>query len=203
MSLLRAFGLAICKLFLIVAGLFVVAVMIPFRKTDESTRKPFTQHEGEWVFTNIHGWFGNPFDGLMGDKRGWFANWCREKGIEFPSFLSMYVWAAIRNPVNYWSRCVVGVDVSRCTIEKLWGDDVVIEEPGQGGAQYLRAICDDGEIYDRLFIVLPYPFKKDRAFMLDIGWKIKLSHNGTAPDARPQDRFKGIVFTGSFWKGLS
>ena len=197
MSLLRAFGWFLLKAPLIVLGLFIVPVMIPFRKTER-----FSLIESGWFFTNFGGWWGNPFDGLVGDKRMDFARECEAKGIKCPSFLSMYWWAAWRNTVNFWSRLVAGVDVSRCVITKLWGDDVVVEEPGQGGAQFLRAVRDDGRIYDRLFIVWAYPFKQDKAFMIDLGWKIKLSHNGTLPDARPQDRFKGLVFTGSLWKGL-
>lgn len=190
----RAFLLALTKLPLFLAGLVIVAVMIPFRKTDEATRLP-----NGWVFTNFGTWWGNPFDGLMGDKRLDYA-----KGFKaFPTFWSMWLWAAVRNPVNYWSRLVAGVDVSRCTIHKVWGDDTVVEAPGVRAAQYIVAKRDDGREFPRLFVVLPWFFKPTHALLIDLGWKVKLSHNGTSPNARLQDRFKGLVFTVSPWKTLS
>lgn len=192
--MIRAFLLALCKIPLFLVGLLVVALLIPFRKTDEATRLP-----SGWVFTNIPGWWGNPCDGLAGDKRG---DWAKECGGDALTFKAMWKWAALRNPVNYWSRCVAGVDVSRCVIDKLHGDDEVIEEPGVGGWQYLIARRDDGKTFPRLFAVFPYWFQPDKAFLIDIGWKIKLSHNNTPKDARLSDRAKGIVFTISPWKGL-
>jgi len=198
--MIRAVLLWLSFLPLWLAGLVIVAVMIPFRKTDESTRKPFSRYPelGDWVFTNFPGWWGNPFDGLAGDKRGDFAN--RMKG--WSHFVSMYVWAAIRNPVNYWSRMVAGIDVSKCKIIKRWGDDEVIEKPGIGGVQYLVALREDGKTFPRLLVVWPWWFDKTHAVLIDIGWKVKLSHNGTASDAPPQDRYKGHVFTLSPWKSI-
>ena len=193
----RAFYLALVKLALFVLGLVVVPVLLPFRSTDGSTLLP-----SGWVFSNIPGWWGNPFDGLYGDKRGDWADMCQQAGRDPQGYLSMFLWAAVRNPVNYWSRMVAGCDVSRCVITKAWGDDEVIEEPDLGGVQYLLATRDDGVQYPRFFAVLPWPFRPDRALMIDIGWKIKLSHNGTPTDAHPKDRFKGLVFTASPWKTL-
>ena len=202
--MIRAFLLFLLQIPLIVLGLFVVPCTIPFRATDELTRTPYTQHPelGDYVFTNFLGWWGNPCDGLIGDKRGDYAQWCVDHGIKPGGFLAMFIWAAIRNPINYWSRCVAGVDVSLCKIVKLYGIDDVIEEPGQGGWQYLRAMRSDGKIFDRLLVVIPWWFDKTHAVLIDIGWKIKLSHNGTKPDARLNDRMKGNVFTISPWKGL-
>ena len=120
----------------------------------------------------------------------------------FPSFIGMYIWTAIRNPANYWSRVVTGVDVSQCLIEKVAGQDVVSDSVGKTGWQVLRALRSDGKCFPRLYAVLPWWFDQSHAVMIDIGWKIKLSHNGTSPDAEPSDRLKGSVFTPSLWKGL-
>ena len=203
--MIRAFLLFLVQIPLILIGPLVVACMLPFRKTDESTRRSFTQYPelGDWVFTNFPGWWGNPCDGLMGDKRGWWANYCRERyGFPETDWRCMVMWAAFRNPINYFSRCVAGVDVSRCLIEKKWGQDVVSDSVGKTGWQYLRATRDDGKTFPRLYVVIPWWFKPTSAIMLDIGWKIKLSHNGTSPDAPLQDRMKGDVFTFSPWKKL-
>ena len=64
------------------------------------------------------------------------------------------------------------------------------------------ALRSDGKCFPRLYAVLPWWFDQSHAVMIDIGWKIKLSHNGTSPDAEPSDRLKGSVFTPSLWKGL-
>ena len=190
--------------FLWFVGLFVVAAMISFRTTDETTRKPYTEHPelGDYVFTNFMGWWGNPYDGLVGDKRGEFAQWCVDNGIKPGSFRAMWIWASQRNPVNKWSRNVVGVDVAFCKIVKVFGDDSIFEDPGKCCVQLLCATRNDGKEFCRLFIALAYPFRPSKAFMLDIGWKVKLTHNGTKTDARPQDRYKGHVCTISPWKSL-
>lgn len=196
--MIRAACLALIKAVLIIVGLIVVPLLLPFRKTDETTRLP-----NGWAFSNVPGWFGNPFDGLYGDKRGWWIGVCRAAGRDPYGYLSMWLWAAVRNPVNAWSRLVAGCDVSRCEVKKVWGADAVVEEPGRGGAQYLVAHRDDGKLYPRFFAVVPWFFDPAHAVMLDVGWKIKLSHNGTAPDAKPSDRYKGLVFTASVWKTLA
>ena len=41
-------------------------------------------------------------------------------------------------------------------------------------------------------------FREDLRF----GWKIKLSHNGTLPSDRAQDRIKGSVFRVTPWKAI-
>ena len=202
MWVLKSFGLLLVELPLMILGLIVVAIALPFRRTIPGTSKAFTEAEGTWELVRLPTWallWDNPYDGVLGDKRGWwhiYTDDCR-------SFKSMYLWTAIRNPTNYFSRNIAGCNVSECCITKLWGQDTVVEEPGKGGWQLLKAVSTvSGKEYYRLFIVLPYFFDNTHAFMLDIGWKIKLSHNGTTKDARPQDIYKGNVFTISPWKGL-
>lgn len=192
-DVIRAFFLALCKIPLFLAGLLVVAVLIPFRKTDESTRLP-----NGWVFTNFGTWWGNPFDGLMGDKRLDYWNDCLAKG--WGPYRSMWHWAAWRNPVNSWSRMAAGVDVSQCVITKRFGQDVVEADQGLPGWQYLVATHASGKTYPRFFAEIL--LGKTHILLIDLGWKIKLSHNGTTPDACPQDRYKGLVFTVSTWKAL-
>ena len=203
--MIRAFLLFITQIPLILLGVPLVWLMVPHAEADESTRRPYSQYPelGSWVFTNFGGWWGNPCDGLLGDKRGWWANYCREHyGKPETHPYCMWKWAAFRNPINGFSRLVAGIDVSRCEVEKVWGQDVVQDSVGMTGWQYLRATRDDGKTFPRLYVVIPWWFKPTSAIMLDIGWKIKLSHNGTSPDAPLQDRMKGDVFTISPWKTL-
>jgi hypothetical protein len=58
-----------------------------------------------------------------------------------------------------------------------------------------------GKVYPRFYC--EYAFYKTYGLMIDIGYKVKLSHNGTPADAPEKDRFKGIVLTISPWKELS
>lgn len=48
-----------------------------------------------------------------------------------PSFLAMWIWAAVRNPANYWSRNITGCDVTGSTVDVLYGPDLIDEShPG-------------------------------------------------------------------------
>jgi len=196
---------------LILLGLPLVAIGIPFRDLPAiDGLRPFTDPRflgrGYWARVRLPRWllwWDNPFDGLWGDKRGWWDNECRRHGRTCEHPLSMWLWAAIRNPANYFSRCIVGCDVSRCVIRKLAGHDVVSGDAGKREWQFLVATDDRGRQYHRLFISWAWPFKPERSLLIDIGWKVKLSHNGTAPDAMEQDRYKGSVFTVSPWKDVS
>ena len=188
-------------------GFPLVAVALPFRKYDLEKIK-FSQYPelGCWQRVTLPKWarwWSNEFDGAYGDKRGWWSNYCCENyGKDHTHFYSMWQWLACRNPANYWSRVVSGCDVSQCVITKLAGDDVVTETAGVFEWQFLVATNKNGTRFHRFFFVMPWWFRKDKAIMFDIGWKIKLSHNGMSPNAPVKDRIRGSVFTPSFWKSL-
>lgn len=206
---IRAFLLAIVGLGVTFIGFFVVAIGIGFRRA-VGDPVPFTDpryaHLGSWQLVRLPAWllpWDNAFDGLLGDTRGWYANWCAENGIAYPSFRAMWWWAAVRNPANYWSRVTTGVDVSRCVIDMVAGNDAEdTEEPGVFSWQLLCAHRDDGKVFPHFFLTWPWPFRQDKAVQLDVGWKISLSHNGMSSDASLKDRIKGSVFTPSLWKSL-
>jgi hypothetical protein len=85
---------------------------------------------------------------------------------------------------------VTGVDVSDCVIAKLAGVDEV-DDTGLSGKSWHFLVATDskGRNYHLLYGMIPYSEKRGMYFR--IGWKIKLSHNGTSPDEREQERFKG------------
>lgn len=188
--------LCIAKILLVLIGFVVVPILLPFRKIDKSSWK-----ENGWMFCNISGWFGNNFDGLYGDKRGDWISECRAKGRNPYGYLSMYLWSALRNPVNAWSRSVAACDVSECKISKILGDDVVVEEPSKGGKQVLLAVSPTNK-YFRVFFVIPWFFNPNKAILLDLGWKIKLSHNNITKDSKDSEKYKGLVLVFSLWKSL-
>lgn len=191
----------------IFVGPFLVAVALPFRKAYPVTRRPFLQFPGEWELVTLPNWmrwWGNEFDGALGDKRGWWDNYCRENYSKpCTAFRSMWQWLAIRNPANYLGRNVCGIDVTQYDFWKLAGDDVVEEEPGKWQWQFLvGSKQDSGVTVHRLFCVFPWWFDQAHAVMIDIGWKIALKHNLVTAESPVADRFKGTVFCISPWKAL-
>lgn len=205
----KSFGVFLLGIPVTLLGFPMVALALPFRITHSETERPFTDQRfpvGTHTLVTLPFWakpWDNLFDGAEGDIRGYWNNECLSNwGRTGKAFWSMWVWLAVRNPANYWSRVMTGVDVSQCNIVKLAGDDVVEEKPGLWQWQFLCATHANGKKYHRLFCVFPWFFKPDHAVMIDIGWKIKLSHNDVLSDAPVKDRVKGSVFTPSPWKKL-
>jgi hypothetical protein len=204
---LRAFLLFCLKVPMLLLGLVVVWVALKGKLRIESDPKVFSQYPqyGSWRLVRLPKWailWDNAFDGLWGDKRGWWANYCADQYNEpHDSHISMWRWAALRNPANYFSRNVCGVDVSTLTIQQRAGNISAEGISPYRGWYLLRGKDQNGKIYPRFY--LEYAFKGTYGLMVDIGWKIKLSHNGTPADAPEKDRIKGIVFTLSPYKELS
>ena len=210
-QLLYFFYLLILEFFVQLSGLVINAIAIPFKYRDTDLTNSgasivYTQYpeHGVWERWRLPKWalwWDNPYDGLTGDKRGWWANECRKSSRSEYDFISMYVWSALRNPANYFSRKITGVDVSDCKIDKVAGSDVVDDTGFSGKSwQYLVAKDGKGKEYIRLFGVIPW--SKTRMIYFNIGWKIKLEHNATSPDGREQDRFKGNTFRFSPFKAI-
>lgn len=178
------------------AGLLVVAIALPQRRVIGSPVQ-FTQHPpGFWVDTHLPGWailWDNPVDGLVGDRRGAFADWCRRHWIGVNSVLAMYIWTAIRNPANYWSRVVTGVEVTFARVETV----------KQGSGWYLLRATEPGGLEVLLFKAsIPYPFFRKRGVYARFGWKIELNDE-VSPDLPIVDRMRGSVYKMSLWKDMS
>jgi len=198
---LRAFALNLASWVVELLGLVVVWFALPYRSI-QSAIQPFSQfpQHGSWFLVRLPSWalwWDNVFDGMLGDKRGWWANEC--KG-EHTTRFNMWRWAAVRNPGNYFSRNVCGVDVSGLSITCLTKRGVVEAAPYRG-FMVLKGVDAKGKVYPRLYA--EFAITKTHGLMLDFGWKIKLKHNGTLPDAPESERIKGIVLTLSPWKELT
>jgi hypothetical protein len=92
--------LFVCNVVLLLLGLLVVAVAIPFRVPGLSVSdgRPIVNLP-RWVWL-----WGNDFDGLLGDKHGtWAAS--TPFGLPADSFIAMYTWAALRNPSTTCAAC--------------------------------------------------------------------------------------------------
>ena len=201
LGFLRALALNLLSWVVELLGLVVVWVALPAHRVIGLAQDFSTYPQwGQWVLIRLPKWalwWDNAYDGMLGDKRGWWANDC--KGEHYTRY-NMWRWAALRNPANYFSRNVCGVDVSTLRIALVDGAGMAESAPYRGW-YLLKGMAAGGKVYPRFY--LEYALTDTHGLMIDIGYKIKLSHNGTAPDAPEKDRIKGIVFTISPWKELS
>lgn len=195
------------KALMIFAGFFAVGVGVFFCAPDASAPlRPFSQYPGSWQRVRLPWWlrpWDNPFDGLWGDTRGDWAQWCQGVGLDYRSRFAMWLWAAIRNPANHFSRYALGVDVADGHVERLAGAEVIHEEPGARAWQFLKFSPASGLPRYRFFLVWALPLIPSKAVLVDLGWKIKTSHNAVLPDAPENDRRKGFVFVLSPWKTIA
>lgn len=188
---LQWLALLVVRVVLILVGLPVVAIALPFAVPGVS------RSDGRPIW-NLPGWawlFGNDFDGLDGDKRRWWADNCddlvlfgllpllRRLGfsvdwLDADSWLARWWWAAVRNPVNNL-RLVPGFNcpISECLIRFL-GASVVEDKPGYSGWQFVAARHAGGR--SRWYgFYLVHQWNTSRAFVLRLGYKIKPEHEGS------------------------
>lgn len=187
-------------------GLVAVAIALPFRVENISTSVPFTQYPnlGNWMMVNLPSWarpWDNPRDGMMGDKRGWFANWCIGRGWSYPSWLAMWWWAAVRNPANYYGRVTMAIDITDAALRKLAGTSVWANED-ELGWHYITAERD-GKLLGCLFqAAIRYPFSTRYGFYCRFGYKLELDEPQTVANDL-YDRLRSPAWKVSFWKDLS
>jgi hypothetical protein len=197
---------AIANLGMILLGLPIVALALPFRVQHPETDKPFRQFPGVWRLVTLPAWakpWDNIFDGCLGDQRGWWNDNCLKKyGKPATAFYPMWVWMAVRNSANYFSRVTSGCDMGRCVVTKLAGDDEVEQVAGKSQWNFLVATRDDGMEYHRLHCIFPFWFDPKHCIEINIGWKIDLGDNLVPKDAPIDDRIIGFVFRASPWKAL-
>lgn len=192
-------------LFMSFIGLFVVAYGVQKPRKYPDTTKPFTdgrQLPGEHTFTRLSHdwmlWWDNVYDGIAGDRRGWWNTYCINTfKRDAASKLSMWIWTAYRNSCNYFSRNIVGIDVSQYEITLLAGQEIAEED--HFGWHFLLAthkITGKQRYYFGWFKQLT---EKHHAY-IRMGWKIKMAHNGVTEDSDDTDKYKGFVCRFSLWK---
>lgn len=175
-------------------GLIVVAIALPFRTFGNSVsdgRKIINLPSWAWLW-------GNDFDGVLGDKRGW---WEAHTPFGWPvtSFMAMYWWLAIRNPANNMRRVsLFSAPIVGSTITYI-GDRNVADRPGEGGWQFVKLVSHNtlhkkGRCYYGFYSVWQY--SETRAFVIRMGFKIKPDHQGTAELA------KGMTTRINPWKSI-
>lgn len=198
--------LLVANVILDTLGIFVVAAAIPFRVPGISGS------DGRQI-VNLPRWawlFGNDYDGLLGDKRGWWKENCdasvffgvrpllRKLGLSVStlnpeSFLAMWWWAAIRNPVNnmrfvkLWQAPVKGSTITYV------GDYTVRDHPGEAGWQFVITE-NDGKRWYGFYLV--HQWSETRAFVIRLGFKVQPDDAGT--DGEPV----GMTTKINFYKAI-
>lgn len=191
----------------IIAGLVLVPIGLLFRTLDQGTMKRFTTFNTDrfWVKEDLPNWlrwYQNDEDGLRGDHRGWWD--ANSFGGDSSKVFNMFWWSAIRNPLNYFKRFVIGCDVRNYEIVKLAGKDHVRDDFESTGFQFLKAIPKKDNIKlprYMLYYVLRYG-KTNRALVIQIGNKIKLDHNNVIEEDE-YDYYKGFTVEINPFKDIS
>lgn len=215
--LLIEFVLATCLFILLgiyrgifyVLGLVLQPVAILLAKEDRRQQAPFTQYpeHGVWYLRTAPKWlfpFGNERDGFLGDKRGWWAN---ERDGKEESFLSQYLWSAIRNPCNNMRFMPISsCNVKESKIKLLAGQEFVKDKKGNEGWQFVRAIDKNNIPYYGFYYVKASKKNPTHGIVIRIGFKIEPRHQkeySDAPDEKYGAHFKGMTFRFSLFKDIS
>lgn len=173
----------------ILAGFIMVAIAIPFRVDGVSVS------DGRWI-TNLPRWawvWGNDFDGLLGDKRMWYAAntpW----GLPTTSFISMYNWAALRNPADNMRRMSLYSAPVTDSVYTYKGQYDVGDKPGMGGWQFVKAVSTKGKSYYGFYLV--HEWNDKAAFVIRLGYKLSPDQAGTV------DQPKGFTTKINLYKSI-
>ena len=160
-----------CNIVMDLVGLFVVAIAIPFKVDDIS------KSDGRQI-VNLPRWawlFGNDYDGLLGDKRGW---WAENTPFGWPvdHFVSMYTWAAFRIPVNNMRLAnLFSAPVQGSTIT-FKGKEHVRDDKDSAGWQFVTTE-NSGKKWFGFYLV--YLWSDTRAFVIRLGFKVEPKDAGS------------------------
>ena len=146
-------------------------------------------------------WCQNTEDLLMGDHpRGWY--WFTYMAGR-PAWWKMLVWSAWRNPFNYLKRFVIGIDVRNYIFTKVVGQDYVRDDFASTGFQILKATPISGKGFSKYSLYWVYRYgTSDRALVMQLGWKIRLSHNSVVEEDE-WDYWKGFTFEVNPYKDIA
>lgn len=189
MFLLQWLMMLVIRLVLIVAGLVVVPLALPFREMAKSA----SDGRGIWVLPDWAWLWSNDFDGTLGDKRGW---WDAHAPFDLGKYhwFSQFWWLAIRNPVNNLRRTVVGsCPVAECDL--FWkGNPLTGDRPGGSGWLFVEAVHrGTGQRWHGFYYVRE--ITERRAFVFRVGFKMVPGNGRKEPP-------KGFTFKINPWKAI-
>lgn len=195
----------ICTVPLIILGLIIVPLGLLFKDDSKKDSTYKTDGTSEWWLRTLPSWakwWGNPIDGFLGDDSYRWASRDIPFGLKNTSFLGMFWWGAIRNPLNYFKRFVISCDVRECSYKLLQGKEYVRDDNANQGYQFLKATRkSDGKAYYRIYGVWQYG-QSNRAFVLEIGNKFDKSHFSENYSGREYKAFKGFTFVVNPYKEI-
>ena len=178
------------------AGLFVgvIAVNATHKATNflgesvknHASNKIAHGSSGKWEYVEpkwkwLWPW-GNDEDGYLGEPSG---KWSASVDGNERSKLNMYMWSAIRNPANNFSRYTswYSCPVNDCVVEHVGTYNLDDNDPVATGSHIVVATHKvTGKKYYTLRIVWKYPFI-NRVFHVRLGFKIKPSHANSLQEA--------------------
>ena len=177
---------------LILLGLVVIPVALLYRHT-EIKSEDGQLHE----FTHLPNWawiWDNERDGATGDQAG---RWHRmQMWGDSDTFMSMYWWLALRNPVNNmrftsWLSC----NTEEAAVKLLGGQYYVGDADDRSGFgwQFLKAEGKQFNYYCFRFVGCEWG--DGRVLDVEFGHKIKVDHNMDYPKGgNNQKAWKGFTF---------
>lgn len=182
-----------------ILGLFLQPIAILLAKESKVDSKLFSQfpQHGVWYMRTAPKWlfpFGNERDGFLGDKRGWWANECDG---EEETFLSQYLWSALRNPCNNMRFMPISsCNAKEAEITLLAGQEYVHDKVEYAGWQFVRALDKYKIPYYGFYFVKPRKDDPTKGIVIRIGFKVEPRHN-TEFDNVPVEAY------GSYYKGMT
>jgi len=190
------------RVLMILAGLVVVPLALPFRVT-QGPAQPFSQAAGDWLLILLPSWawlWSNDRDGAAGDKRGWW-HLNAPFGLGAYHWLSMFWWLAIRNPANNARfSTLFGCPVTECDY-RYCGQASVEDDPGKGGWRLLLATHrKTGRRFYGFYWVRQW--SATRALVVQLGFKGEPEDWADDYSADPSKQWKGFTFEVNLWKAI-
>ena len=187
--------LILIRIPMILLGLVVVAVALPFAKVHPDPTDPLRVAKlkwSDWQLVRLPVWawpWDNMRDGAMGDTRGryWYA---QAPGFLITPYLKQYWWLAVRNPCNNFSRFMRPntVDVRKLVITYI-GDDKVVRT----NKTSWNFVKGTGTFWTYFLFELMTPAFGNRHLQIKVGHKISPKYQGEDYTTDEQGYQKGFT----------
>lgn len=165
-DLIFIMGVTVLRTLLILVGLVVVFVALFF------TKKEGAVNANGWQMERLPSWawlWSNDYDGVQGEKHGDY-----QRHYGFNTFWSKYNWTAVRNPVNNFSRYMIGFDYNRVMIIQWQGTSPDVDRSTKGFAYFRARVvgCD---------VEYPSFIWNNGKWYVRLGWKITRTRHPDRP----------------------
>jgi hypothetical protein len=176
----------------ILLGFPLVAIGLPFTRIVKNDSGRDIIRLPVWLLP-----WDNAVDGLLGDGRGFYADYT--KG--WNPYFAMWWWAAVRNPANYFKRFILAIDITRYRTRLLAGQAYVRDDFNSTGWQLLEARRSGFTAYH--FYLVKRWFNTNHAIVIQLGFKFRVGQEFEAYGTEQYRRFKGFTFEVAPFKDIS